>query len=173
MEVALEMLRGKTREEAEATIAERIRINEEAYKLEGKPVEEWPQFVMDWDTHQSCYHFSQDGAENLNGIDVTLMWMTVAELDAVLQDWNLRTPEEIWSIGNKHKAARVIVHCSEGRKLSPVWVCPTMPGKLGLVGGNHRLAVARTKGETDLPIIFHTRDTEAVARLFPARASLR
>src|SRR5258708_12730275 len=81
------------------------------------------------------------------------MWVTLSELDAVLQAWNLRTAEEVWSIGDKRKAAKVIVHCFEGRELSPVWVCPTASGKLGLVGGNHRLAVAPAKAETEVPII--------------------
>jgi hypothetical protein len=101
------------------------------------------------------------------------MWVTLSELDAVLQAWNLRTAEEVWSIGDKRKAAKVIVHCFEGRELSPVWVCPTASGKLGLVGGNHRLAVARAKGETEVPIIFHDNHEPAVVSLFPERASLR
>ncbi len=82
------------------------------------------------------------------------MWVTLSELDAVLQAWNLRTAEEVWSIGDKRKAAKVIVHCFE-------------------VGGNHRLAVARAKGETEVPIIFHDNHEPAVVSLFPERASLR
>jgi hypothetical protein len=169
------MMRGATQEEAEARIAERKRINEEADKIAGKPISVWPPFTMKWDTRPSSFHHSQDGVnyEDLDGSGVTLMWVTLSELDAALQAWNLRTPKEIWSVGDKRKAAKVIVHCSEGRKLSPIWVCPTTPGKLGLVGGNHRLAVARTKGETEVPIIFHDKDEPIVVRHFPERTSER
>jgi hypothetical protein len=169
------MIRGATQEEAEARIAERRRINEQAEKIAGKPIHAWPPFAVKWDTHPSSYHFSQDGVdyEALDGSNVTLMWVTLSELDAVLQAWNLRTTEEVWSIGDERKAAKVIVHCFEGRKLSPVWVCPTASGKLGLVGGNHRLAVARAKGETEVPTIFHDKHEPGVVSLFPERVSLR
>ena len=125
--------------------------------------------------HPSSYHYSQDGIdlEELDGSGVTLMWVTLSELDACLQAWNPRSAEEVWSIGDKNKAAKVIVHCSEGRKLSPIWVCLTTPGSLGLVGGNHRLAVARAKRELNVPIIFHDKHEVDVVGLFPQRASLR
>jgi hypothetical protein len=105
------MIRGATQEEAEARIAERRRINKEAEKIVGKPIHAWPLFAMEWDTHPSSYHFSQDGVdyEALDGSNVTLMWVTLSELDAVLQAWNLRTAEEVWSIGDNPPTKRAMM----------------------------------------------------------------
>lgn len=38
--------------------------------------------------------------------------------------------------------------------------------KVGLTGGNHRLAVARAKGVDTLPIIYHKKDLEQLKPLF-------
>lgn len=168
-EVVLLMLKGMSEEDAIATVNERVRINQKAQTLVGKPINDWPSFTVEWDEDPSCYHFSQDGLEvgALAGDKIGLVRVKLKNLDTVLQDYNLRTPEQVWGVGDDRKAAKVIVHCSEGRKLSPVWVVPTTPGKVGLTGGNHRLAIARAKRVEELPIIFREEDREKLKAIFP------
>lgn len=169
LEIWVEMRGGTTYEEAVATIAERTRIQEKTEGLLNKPIEEWPEFAMQWDEDPESFHHSLDGtkAADIDTNEIALVRVKLSNLDAVLQDWNLRTVDEVWSVGNPRRAARVIVHCSEGGKLSPVWVVPTTPGKVGLVGGNQRLAVARAKGTQELPIIFWKKELERLKPLFP------
>ena len=66
--------------------------------------------------------------------------------------------------------------CRKSSKRAMPPKTPTSPKtearELGIVCDNHRLAVARTKGETDIPIIFHNKDATAVSALFPNRVSV-
>ncbi|AMN45041.1 hypothetical protein [Rhodoplanes sp. Z2-YC6860] len=172
-EIALEMLDGATYEQAAAAVAERVRVSKLARKVQGKPIEKWPDFVMQWDDNPSSFHFSQDGLGpgKLDLKEIGLFVARLSSLDAVLQKYNLRTPDEVWSVGDKFKAAKVIVHASEGRKFSPVWIAPTSGSEVCLVGGNHRLAIARAKGVETLPLIYHKKDFTKLKPLFPELSS--
>ncbi len=161
------MVEGLSYEEAVAETEERKRINDKAEQIIGTPIEKWPEFSMNWDTSPEGFHYSFDGAPagSINTADRVVMWVRLDELDAVLQSYNLRTKDEIWDVGNHRRAAKVIVHCSEGGKLSPIAVVPTTPGKVGLSGGNHRLAIARAKGVEAVPLLIEKKHAETVTKL--------
>ena len=77
----------------------------------------------------------------------------LADIDAALTPYWRRTPDEVWTVGSPDKAARAIVHWSEGGLMTPPLLVPTSDGRLAIAGGNHRLAVARTKAVARLPIL--------------------
>lgn len=127
--------------------------------LRGKPVTLWPQFDIAWDLDPRNFHKSRDGtpaedfrAQHPNGI--TLSDVPLSELDAALHVGSQRTAQEVWSIGDPDKAARVIRYWEDGQAMTPPLVDEASDGTIAMAGGYHRLAVARAKGETSVPILF-------------------
>jgi hypothetical protein len=168
-EELLLITRGMTPEQAAAEVAEHTRIRSAAEKIQGKPILEWPPFEVKWDLSPTSYFHALDGGEpaHIKPGELELFWTSLEALDRVLQAYNLRTLDEVWAVGAPSKAARAIVHWSEGRLMTPVWVTPTAPGKLGIVGGNHRLAVARAKRVKHLPLLIRTEELATVLELLP------
>jgi hypothetical protein len=160
---------GMTSAEAAAEVAESTRIRAAADEIKGKPISEWPPFEVRWDLAPTSYFHALDGEEpgHVKPDDLALVWARLEDLDRVLQCYNLRTADEVWSVGDPSKAARVIVHWSEGRAMTPVWITPTTTGTVGIVGGNHRLAVVRAKGEATLPLLVRTTELCAVRAVLP------
>lgn len=150
-------------------VDERKRVSEEAEKIEGLPISEWPPFDVLWDTTREAQRFAFD-AMNAEAFEksfpdgLKLVHVRLSDLDVVTTAFNHRTPEEVWSIGSPDKAARCIIHWKEGRALTPVCLI-SVQGKIGLAGGNHRLAVARAKGETEIPAYVQPKDFDGIAEI--------
>jgi len=161
------MAQGRTLEQAKAEYVERTRINALADELEGKPIDQWPPFDIIWDTSPASFFYTLDGAENtpVDFTELQLIWVALADFDGILQPYNHRIVDEIWSVGDSKKAARALVHWSERRCMSPVWIIPTTAGKVGIVGGNHRLAIARAKGASVIPVLVEKKHLESIAAL--------
>jgi hypothetical protein len=159
---------GLTPEQARAQTAEKARINANAANLVDKPVEDWPEFQIQWDLSSSSFYWALDGARpsGLDKRDLTIRWCALRDLDAVLTDQSRRGPDELWSVGDALKLARVLVHCSEGRALTPPWILP-MDGAIGLVGGNHRLAVCRAKRVPKVPVLLERQHLNLIAAILP------
>lgn len=157
---------GCTVEEARARVAERDRINGLASAIEGAPVEDWPPFALEWDTRPESFHRSLDGADpDYDVSDLACFWYPLATLDAHFGSYNARTAEEVWGVGSDRKSAKAIVFWSEGGRMSPPIVAPREDGKIGLNGGNHRLAVARAKGAAVVPVLVHERDRVEIFKI--------
>jgi hypothetical protein len=143
-------------EDAKARTAERARIRKLADKIVHQPVDAWPAFDVKWDLDPNSYYWMFDGADpgSANPADYVLIEnVAIALIDTHLTPYWHRTPEELWTIGDPDKSARAIVHWSEGRVMSPPFLVPTDDNRLAIAGGNHRLAVCRTKGVIALPIL--------------------
>jgi hypothetical protein len=153
-ELLLVVTCGLSLEQARARIKEQENVRAKATKLVNMPVKDWPEFEIQWDLDPRSFYFALDGASpsSLDQRDLAVVSSTLAELDAVLSHQSWRGPDELWTLGDPHKLARVLVHCLEGRPLTPPWIIP-VGNEIGLVGGNHRLAVCRAKGVKALPFI--------------------
>lgn len=151
--------------------AELNRRSDAAEKLEGLLAREWPPFEVKWDLHPNSHRFALDGCGEeefnkhyQNGF--VLKRVLLQDLDDALCAYNRRTPEEVWGIGTDRKAAKVLLDWIEGRKLTPPLVnVLEETNELCLNGGNHRLAVARAKGETIIPILMEEDNVENISRL--------
>lgn len=162
-----QLIHNMTREE----YAERTRQIAEAAKLVGLSVQNWPQFEVVWDLSPQSQHLALDGlppdefAVAYPG-GLRLERVHFKQLDAHLCAFNLRTPEEVWGVGTDSKAARVLLSWIEGRGVTPPLVGFTnQTSELMLQGGNHRVAVARAKGEVKIPILIAPENYEAVGQL--------
>lgn len=165
-----------TVEEARARVAERDRINGLASAIEGTSVANWPPFALAWDTGPENFYRSFDGADpDYDVSDLTCFWYALAKLDAHLASYNARTAEEVWGVGSDLKSAKAIVFWSEGGRMSPPILAAREDGKIGLNGGNHRLAVARAKGATTVPVLVHERDRAEIFKILgePVRSPIQ
>lgn len=171
-ELLLVIRHGLTVGQAREAVAERRRVNTKASELLNKPVEEWPEFEVKWDLEPTSFYWALDGAEPsaLEGRDFVLRWCTLQTLDLVLTRQSWRSPDELWTLGDGLKLARVLVHCSEGRSLTPPWILP-VSGKIGIVGGHHRIAMCRAKCLGTIPVIVEECCVEHVSAILPLRTS--
>lgn len=140
-------------------VAEQERRRSRERDLRGKPVKLWPQFDVAWDLDPVNFHKSRDGtsAEDFSALyptGITLSDVPLSELDAALHENSRRTAQEIWSVGDPDKAAGAIRHWEDRHAMTPPLVDEASDGTITIAGGNHRLAVARAKGETSVPILF-------------------
>jgi hypothetical protein len=153
-ELLLVLNQGLTIDQARARIREEESVRAKAAELVNRPVKEWPEFDIRWDLDPRSFYWALDGASpsNLDQRDLAIVSSTLVELDAVLSHHNWRGPDELWTLGDPLKLARILVHCSEGHPLTPPWIVP-VGNEVGLVGGNHRLAVCRAKEVTVVPLL--------------------
>ena len=142
---------GCSYEEARAYSNEHARIRKAADAIEGRALESWPPFDVAWDLDPSSFYRVNNGADpdSVNMDEFVLIPdVSLADIDGALTQYWHRTAAEVWTVGSPDKAARVILHWSEGDLMTPPLLVPTSDGKLAIAGGNHRLAVARAKGTT-------------------------
>lgn len=143
-------------EEARARSEERTRIRKAADAIEGRPLETWPTFDVCWDLDPASFYRVYDGADPAS-VDtnelVLIPDIPLNDIDAALTPYWHRNADEVWTVGSPDKAARAIVHWSEGGLMTPPLLVPTSDGRLAIAGGNHRLAVARAKRAARLPIL--------------------
>ena len=163
MEELLAHIAGITVEENK----ENIRVNEKAREIEGLPIERWPAFDIRWDLSLAGQRFSFDGESESSFVEdypngLLLGWVCLNELDDKLIPYCKRAAGEIWSIGNSLKVARIIVHWTEGRSISPIIIGHNKHGQLTILGGNHRLAICRTKGERIVPVLANPTDQNMI-----------
>jgi hypothetical protein len=160
-----DMLNGEPpRDEVEAQ-----RIRDAALSIVGAPVEQWPSFKVSWDLSLESQRLALDGCSEAefrrcypNGL--TIVHVHIVELDAHMTSTSLRTRSEVWSVGDKDKAARCLVHWIAGNAMTPPLV--TVVGQqVGLAGGNHRLAVARAKGVDSLPILVNPKELDRLSNI--------
>ncbi|UPJ80530.1 hypothetical protein IVB16_00365 [Bradyrhizobium sp. 183] len=157
-----------TYEEAKARSHERARIRSAADRIKGRPPEAWPTFDVRWDLSPANFYRVFDGADPDSVEEdecVVIPDVPMANIDAALTTYWHRTAAEVWSIGDPNKAARAIVHWSEGNLMTPPLLVPTSDGQLAITGGNHRLAVARTKGVIRLPILVKSAEQARVRQI--------
>lgn len=172
-EQALDVLNGEPPHDP----VERERMRAAARKLEKLPSSEWPPFDVLWDLSAEGQRFSLDGVTRADFLKTypfgfRLAWVSIGALDAKLIPFNHRTPEEVWDVGNNHKAARVLLEWIEGRAISPPILHPVDNRQVCLGGGNHRLAVARAKGEVFVPILCDHAEWQEISErleLFPTK----
>ncbi|MFF8799872.1 MULTISPECIES: hypothetical protein [unclassified Methylobacterium] len=152
---ALAELRGTTIPDP---VEEERKRKRERY-LRGKAVKRWPAFQVDWDPEPGNFYRSRDAtsasdfrAQHPNG--VTLGDVPLSELDAALHVGSRRSAQEVWSIGERGKVARAIRHWEDGYAMTPPMLDQASDGTITIAGGHNRLAVARAKGETSVPILF-------------------
>ena len=149
--------------EAIARSNEWDRINALAAQVETRPVSEWPPFEVKWDLTPANYYRVLDGVAADTDLGSTLiLHYPLHVLDAHFSSYNRRTAAEVWGVGNNTKAARAIVFWSEGGLMTPPFIVPVSDQEIGISGGNHRLAVARAKGVTNVPILVRETDRERV-----------
>jgi hypothetical protein len=157
-----------TYEEARARSDERARIQKAAEAVKGRPPETWPAFDIHWDLSPANFYRVFDGADPGSVTDnehVLILDVPLANIDAALTPYWHRTADEVWTIGDPDKAARAIVHWSEGGLMTPPLLVSTSDGRLAIAGGNHRLAVARTKGVLRLPILVKSAEAARVRQI--------
>lgn len=124
---------------------------------------------MQWDTAPENFYWSFDGADpDYDVSDLTCFWYPLTTLDAHFGSYNARTAEEVWGVGFDSKSAKAIVFWSERGRMSPAVIVPREDGKIGLNGGNHRLAVARAKRTIVVPVLVHERDRARVFEILGA-----
>jgi hypothetical protein len=157
----LAAFRHKDTEEARAEQELRQRIRAESEKYLFTPVSQWPEMRINWDLSRESQRFSLDGyalasyskprfdRDHPEGF--ILGWVPLLDFDAKLCASNHRTEEELWTVGRALTVAELIVYLSEGRPISPPAV-RVADSEICLLGGNHRYAVAKAIGETELPI---------------------
>jgi hypothetical protein len=170
-EVFLIVEEGFTIEQAREIVAERARLNARAERLINRPVEEWPDFEVKWDLDPRSFYRALDGARPsaLDGRRLVVRWCVLRTLDDVLADQSRRGPDELWSLGDRLKLGRVLVHCSEGRALTPPWIRP-IAGMVGIKGGHHRLAMCRAKGLKQVPVLVERNDLDQLLSILPLQA---
>jgi len=168
LELQLIVAQGLTVEQARETIAERGRVNAKAGELVNRPVKEWPEFEVKWDLEPTSFYWALDGEQPsaLKGRNLAVRWCVLQNLDAMLTHQSQRSPDELWNLGDGLKLARVLVHCSEGRSLTPPWILP-VAGKVGIVGGHHRLAMCRAKRLEQVPVLVEQGDLEQFLSILP------
>lgn len=71
-------------------------------------------------------------------------------------------------MGADDKAAGAIRHWAEGGAMTPATVQPHTTGEIIIVGGNHRLAVARAKGAGRVPLLFEPEHLPAMQAKLPS-----
>jgi len=136
--------------------------------VEGLSPEAWPAFDIHWDLSPANFYRVFDGADPCSVTDnehVLIPDVSLASIDAALTPHWHRTADEVWTIGSPDKAARAIVHWSEGGSMTPPLLVSTTDGRLAIAGGNHRLAVARAKGVIRLPILVKLADEARVRQI--------
>lgn len=160
-ELLLMVSRNITLNEAREEIAERRRVNARADELLNKPIDEWPEFSVNWDLEPNSFYWALDGSQPsaLDGRKLVVRWCALPALDNALTHQSSRSPDELWTLGDARKVARVLVHCSEGRSLTPPWILP-IAGKIGIVGGHHRLAMCRAKRLERIPVLVEESELE-------------
>ncbi len=84
---------------------------------------------------------------------LVLKWVSLADLDAKLTPASFRTADEVWNVGDASKAAGVLADWIAGQELTPPAIGCFEKREVPLIGGNHRLAVARAKGIERLPVL--------------------
>lgn len=140
-----------------------------ASSLVGLPIEEWPKFEALWDLSDAGQRFAFDGMTKAEfdkhyPIGLSIYFVEVVELDSKLCAFNRRTPAEVWGVGIDAKAAGVMLDWIEGRAVTPPAVTRTKcTDEICLLGGNHRLAVARSMGEISIPILVDPDHFEFIA----------
>ncbi|WOH66171.1 hypothetical protein [Bradyrhizobium sp. BWA-3-5] len=157
-----------TSEEAKSRSQERARIRSAADRIKGRPPEAWPTFEIRWDLSPAHFYRVFDGADPDSVEEnecAVIPDVPLANIDAVLTPWWHRTAAQVWSVGDPDKAARAIVHWSEGRLMTPPLLVPTSDGQLAIAGGSHRLAVARAKGVSRLPILVKSAEQARVRKI--------
>lgn len=138
--------------------AERNRIDEIALQYINKRKKYWPTIQFNWDLSRDSMRYSLDGVKQAefekqyrNGF--LLGFVSRKAFHNKLCKFSRRDgARELWSLGDKMKLARCIARLSEGQKISPPLVKPTLGGELILAGGHHRYAVANACKLEELPI---------------------
>jgi hypothetical protein len=97
--------------------------------------------------------------------------VTVAldRLDRRLCHMSQQSPTRFWNVGGEGSKARLIWEWTSGKSITPPFIRLHRDGlHLFVGGGNHRLAVARAKRITDLPVLVDAEEYDQVSAVLEA-----
>lgn len=156
-EEVIGMLHGKDPVKAKEDAELSSRIYEESKKYIESPVHTWPKINMNWDVSRESQRFSMDGvlAKDFNRSypeGLLLGYVSLDELDKILNHFSKRDEGELWTVGSVTKLAKLIVYLSEGRPISPPLIKPVKDEQIGFEGGHHRYAIAKVIGVKRVPV---------------------
>lgn len=134
--------------------------------VKGMSPEKWPSFIVKWDESNDNLHLYADGEDSGYIVDnykhgIVIADVSLRELDCFLCETSRQSLAEFWDIGKADKKIGVIEHWVNGGEITPCMVSP-FEGEIYIVGGNHRLAVARAKGEEIVPILFDNNHSDKI-----------
>jgi hypothetical protein len=161
---------GRAPKTGEQRLADQDRQGREAAVMD-LPIDQWPAFKPQWDLSLASQKYVLDNGKDEfntrypNGL--VLKWVDLADLDRVLDPNSLRRADEVWGVGDDSKAAGVLANWIAGRALTPPAISCFESRMLPLIGGNHRLAVARATGVERLPVLIDPKVFAEVSALLP------
>lgn len=161
---------GQTVRQYRASQRKHAVLQEKAEAFLDLPISQWPPLRVQWDLRRKSQQYTVDEPNRRKFWEwhpkgFLLGYVDTQELDAVLHELFRRDAESLWASGDRRKLAGVLVHLSEGRRLSPPLVHPCEPDYAVLQGGVHRYAVAKAIGESRIPIYVEPCRRETVHRL--------
>lgn len=106
---------------------ERTEIERQAdlvQKIINKPMQEWPDFEIEWDLSPENFRFALDGCNEDKFARVFPCGLIIGEIalskiQAILTCFSKRNADEIWTVDNEYSVAGCIVHLSDGKKMTP------------------------------------------------------
>jgi len=155
----------------------RKKLQVHANLLIDKPVEEWPEFEINWDLTPENFRFAFDGdVHSPNKFNeyypdgLALGWVNQAEFYSKLCHFNKRALNEIWTVGFAHSLAYVVAYCAAGEPLTPVVARPDIhhEGQVFLSGGNHRYAMINSIGVERMPLLIEHKHRDEMIKLLPS-----
>lgn len=136
------------------------RVSKDSEQFINLPIERWPAFQIRWDLNPENYHYAiginkEEVFNTLFPNGVILAWADLLEIDSILTRQSQRSVDEIWTIGDPLKTAKIILYWNEGNAMTPSFIelYNADNNFLSITGGNHRLAVCRAKGESRVPFL--------------------
>lgn len=161
---------GLTLEEYEASMSYSKSLQEEGMKYLGKPVEEWPDLIFNWDYSQAGQHFAMDGVPLQEMLEIypnglRLGHMPLLDFDSKLARYCRRdTGKELWSLGSDLRLAKVIAHLRRGMPMTPPLVI-RVKDEAFFSGGNHRYAAAKAVGLAVIPFYVNEDDVTEIEEI--------
>jgi len=136
----------------------RERILNDSYQYKDLAIKEWPVIKINWDIRYSSQKFSLDRDESSefskhHPDGFLLGYVNLNEVDKRLGICSFREVEDVWKVGSSEKLSALIVYLSEGREVSPPFLC-VYEDSLVIMGGNHRYTIAKCIGVENIPIHF-------------------
>jgi hypothetical protein len=130
------------------------------------------KFAPAWDFEPSRFYLAFDGEkpDTVDAAALTLLQVKVDELHGALQHGSGRDNDP-WSKGHRPKTAVIAYHWAKGLSVTPPLIRPSK-GKVVIVGGMHRLHLARHYGAQFMPVLVWRKELEEVWPVLPSARAL-